>query len=401
MVTAPHDLIIIGAGISGLSLAYYANRQGLCTLILEQEDRYGGCLHSHRLDGHPFWLELGAHSGFNSYGRLLDIMEQCDLLGRIQKKEKVSFKLLVDNQVRSIFSQLRLLELLGSLPRLFTTRKAGRSVAQYYGRIVGPNNYAQVFGPAFNAVICQEAGGFPAELLFAPKPRRKDVLRSFTLPGGLQTIADTLAAQPNMEIRPGQPVQKLNFDRRIFTVTTPDGSVQAHFVAIATPASTAAVLLEESFPELAAMLAEIVTVTVETVGVVVRRDDLQWPPLAGLIAPRAPFYSVVARDTVPDDTYRGFSFHFRPDRLDDSGKSACIAEVLGVAAGRWVDRTSRINRLPALRVGQQDRIIGIEQLLMDCPLALTGNYFTGVSLEDCVSRSWQEWQRLQKLMAKG
>ena len=40
------DLLIIGAGISGLSMAHYAAAAGLNVLVLEQEDRVGGCLHS-------------------------------------------------------------------------------------------------------------------------------------------------------------------------------------------------------------------------------------------------------------------------------------------------------------------------------------------------------------------
>ena len=73
------DIIIIGAGISGLSLAHYCAKEGLKTLVIEKTERVGGTFHSHRFGGEAgdFWLELGAHTGYNSYGNFLGILEDC------------------------------------------------------------------------------------------------------------------------------------------------------------------------------------------------------------------------------------------------------------------------------------------------------------------------------------
>ena len=73
---ADYDLLVVGAGVSGLSMAHYAAEAGLKALVLEGEERPGGCLHSHRFSGEykGFWIELGAHSCFNSYGNLLAIL---------------------------------------------------------------------------------------------------------------------------------------------------------------------------------------------------------------------------------------------------------------------------------------------------------------------------------------
>jgi len=53
-----HDVIIVGAGISGLSLAHYCAKSGLDTLILEKNDRTGGTFHSHRFgdEAKGFWI---------------------------------------------------------------------------------------------------------------------------------------------------------------------------------------------------------------------------------------------------------------------------------------------------------------------------------------------------------
>ena len=394
------DLIIIGAGISGLSMAQDAARAGLNPLILEQDSRPGGCLHSHRFTGEQdgFWLELGAHSAFNSYGHLLALLEAAGALSRLQRRAKVSFCMYADDAVRSILSQLYFSELLLAPFRLMGSSKAGRSVADYFGAIVGSRNYAAVFEPAFSAVICQPASEFPADSLFNTRPRRKDVPRGFTLDGGLQTIADIFARQPGINLEFGQTVQEIERDDDHFLVRTGSGEYVARSLCLATPAGVAVHLLQTCFPALAARLAEISIAPVDTVGIVVPRSAVKLPPVAGLIGRNQAFYSVVSRDTAPDERYRGLTFHFRPGVLDAVGQQDCIARTLDVPRELLTAENvvSKTNQLPALRVGHGERTRDIDQMLAGSRLALTGNYFTGVAIEDCVSRSRQEWARLQR-----
>lgn len=395
------DLLIIGAGISGLSIAQEAARAGWNILLLEQENRPGGCLHSHRftsgdLDG--FWLELGAHSAFNSYGNLLALLESTGALNRLQRRAKVNFRLYAEGAVRSIPSQLAFAELLLAPLRLLGSNKIGRSVAEYFRPIVGPRNYRQVFEPAFSAVLCQPAGEFPADGLFNPRPRRKDVPRGFTLTGGLQTLAEIFAEQPGVHIAFGQTVQELWREADGFRVRTGNGVYLARSLCLATPVAVAADLLQDAFPALAERLAEIPTAWMDSVGVALPRSLLKLPPLAGLIGRNQPFYSAVSRDVVPDQRYRGFTFHFRPGALDTAGQRECIARTLNVAEDRLTatNLVSKTNQLPALRVGHGERARDLDQMLAGTRLALTGNYFTGIAIEDCVTRSRQEWARLQR-----
>ena len=391
-----YDLLVVGAGISGLSMAHNATAAGLNVLILEQECRAGGCLHSHRFSDEPdgFWLELGAHSVFNSYGNLLAMLEAAQALDRLRPRAKVGFRLIVDGVVRSIPSQLHFSELLLAPFRLLGWKKTGRSVADYFGRIVGPRNYAAVFEPAFNAVICQPASEFPAECLFNPRPRRKDFPRSFTLAGGLQTIAETLAN--DLPVQYGQTVRAVQQVSDGFRIDTADGVYHANALCLATPVAEAARLLQPDFPELSAALAQIQTAWVESVGVAVPKAQVKVPPVAGLIGRNAAFYSVVSRDTVPDPAWRGFTFHFRPGALDAASKRDCIAQTLGVPNTALTQVVTKTNQLPALRVGQGDWVGAVDRALAGTRLALTGNYFTGVAIEDCVSRSRVEWERLQR-----
>lgn len=399
-IMADSDLLIIGAGISGLSMAHYAAAAGWNVLVLEQEYRAGGCLHSHRFTGalDGFWLELGAHSAFSSYGNLLEILESHHALRRLQPRAKVGFRLFANGAVRRIPSQLAYSELLRAPFRLLGLIKTGRNIAEYYGHIVGPRNYAAVFEPAFSAVICQPADQFPADSLFNPRPRRRDIPRSFTLHGGLQSLADILAGSSGLRVELGQMVQNIQHSHGKFIVRTSSGDHTTRALCLATPVAVATRLLESEFPELASHLAEVETATVETVGVAIPKSQLNLPLLAGLIGRNEPFFSVVSRDVMPDPAYRGFSFHFRPGMLDEAGKRDCITQVLGLPNDllTLTNIVRKNNQLPVLRVGHSERTQAIDRLLAKSRLALTGNYFAGIAIEDCVTRSQQEFSRLQQ-----
>jgi len=128
--------------------------------------------------------------------------------------------MLVGNRIASIPSELSFPELFLSLPRILTARKEGRTMASYYSKIIGKRNFERVFGPLFSAVICQKADEFPADLLFKKRPRRKDVLRNFTVREGLQSITDSLAARPGITVLTGRGVREITSSDGVFSVAT-------------------------------------------------------------------------------------------------------------------------------------------------------------------------------------
>ncbi len=391
-----YDNLIIGGGISGLGLGHLCARKGLRTLVLERDDQVGGCIRSHTFwEAGGFWVELGSHTCYNSYGHLLDLVSDLGLEDDLRLKEKVSFKLLGRDGLHSVFSRLHPLELALSIPRLFTEKKAGKSVADYYSRVLGERNYRELFGPAFNAVICQPAGEFPADKLFRRKPRRKEIPRSFTLPDGLSDIPATIAVQEALETRIGTRVTGIAREGDLFQVTTEDGSeFLSRHVSPALPPDAAAALLADTFPELAKPLGEIRMAAIDSMAVAVPREVLNIPPLAGIIAPGDDFYAAVSRDYMEDSLFRGFCFHFVPDCLDREQQIERICAVLGIDREAIVDIAQRRNRLPALRVGHDALVAQIDAALAGTGLALTGNYFIGVSIEDCLTRSAVEFERV-------
>jgi len=126
----------------------------------------------------------------------------------------------------------------------------------------------------------------------------------------------------------------------------------------------------------------------------VPKDAIKLKPFAGLIGAEEDFYSVVSRDTLPNEKYRGFTFHFKAERLDEQKKLQNISKTLEISEKQIIAKTNKINNLPTLRPEHKDLINNLEKALQNQPLALLGNYFQGVSLEDCASRSVAEFNRL-------
>ena len=104
-----HDVLVIGAGISGASFAFHAACAGRRVLVLEQEQRVGGCLASQRTRW-GFWYELGAHTCYNSYGAFIELLESSNLMGELQKSLKKTI-LLVTHDPRAAERAQRIVQL--------------------------------------------------------------------------------------------------------------------------------------------------------------------------------------------------------------------------------------------------------------------------------------------------
>ena len=393
----PH--VVIGGGISGLGAAHFALRRGVETLILEHSDRVGGTLRSVQFDACPgFWTEAGGHTCYNSYGNLLSILDDLGLIPLLRPKAKVPFRLWRDGKRKSIFSALHPLELAAALPRLLRSSREGKGLAEYYGGTFGPKNYRDIFGPAFRAVVCQPPDDFPAELLFRKKPRRKGLPKSFTLPHGLGQIAQAIADQSGLGVRLNQQVSGVTQVGAGLRIGLSGGDeILCDALTLAVPPDIAALLIPAGLTDVAALAAGVGVAEIETLVLAVPARDLEQghlPPLAGLIAVDDVFYSAVSRDYAPDPLWRGFAFHFQPGVMchADQLKRAC--QVLGVGTDQVAEVAHAINRLPALRTGHAERVAKLDEALAGTRLGITGNWFIGVSIEDCLSRSRREVDRL-------
>lgn len=68
------DVIIIGAGLTGLSTAYFAKKKGLKVLVLEKSDRIGGVIKTRRENG--FQFEQGPNTGVIANPEIAELFEE-------------------------------------------------------------------------------------------------------------------------------------------------------------------------------------------------------------------------------------------------------------------------------------------------------------------------------------
>lgn len=395
-----YDLIIVGGGISGLTLACRASHgNAISILVLEKEDRLGGCLHTWQVE-HDFWVELGAHTAYNSYKNLLQVLQERQGLDRLTRRAKLGYRFLDENRLQSPLARLGWFELLTSLPFGLMRGQEGASLAEYYGALFGRRNYARMLSPAFSAVLSQPADGFPAKWLFRRKPRLKEAPRKYTWPTGLQGLAESLVEEAPFEVRAGMAVTAVRRKPDGYEIDAGGQSLHCRYLAMATPPDAAAHLLLDGHPQLAARLSAIPMAEIESLAVVVAADKVKLPPLAGLIGVNDAFYSVVSRDYLAHPKLRGFTFHFRPRRLDRDAKLARVCEVLGVAPEAIIAQREKHNRLPALEVSHVSLVEEVNDLIKGRRLFLTGNYFQGMSIGDCADRSTREAYRLLKTHKK-
>ncbi len=389
-----YDMIVIGAGISGLAMAFEAQQAGMDVLVLEKENRSGGCFHSEVVpdESGPFWLEMGTHTCFNSYGRLLKILRQLNLIDRMQEREKLRYRMLVNDQLVSIPSRLHFFELLTHVWRLFSLKKEGKSIADYYAALLGSKNYADVFRHAFGAVLCQQADNVPADMLFRKRPRDKSIKRSYTFASGLGHIITEL--EKRLAIKAGQNIHAIYQHEAGYDIETGDGVYQCDKLVCAIPAPAASRLLQQVHSDIADQLGWVNEVEIESVGIVVSKQILRLESMAGVIAADGDFYSAVSRDFVDHPNLRGFTFHFKPGLLGDEKKISCVCSVLGIQQSDLLYEFNKNNRLPAPEMGHHQLIEDLDTLLVGKKLALIGNYFNGVAVEDCLERVEKEFSRL-------
>lgn len=73
-VTIERDVVIIGAGPSGLTAAHELKKAGVSVAVLEARDRVGGRTWSNTIDG--AWLEIGGQWVSPDQSALIGLLEE-------------------------------------------------------------------------------------------------------------------------------------------------------------------------------------------------------------------------------------------------------------------------------------------------------------------------------------
>lgn len=348
---------------------------------------------------------MGAHTTYNSYGGFLEIAEESGASERMipRGEARKSFGLLRQGSYSwltppKLLLRFNWLEVAVNAPLGIFRKKAGRTMEGYFGGLLGRGNYRKYLSPFLAAVPSQSADGFPADgagSLFKKRPRREDVPRSYGFDGGLATVCDEAVKVQGMTVRKETAVRQVARDGTGFIVTASGGEpFRCDIAAIAAPVDAAASIVRDDFGDLATAMSTVATVDVESVGVVLPRERCWMPEVAFLVPVDDIFWSAVTRDPFPHEKLRSFAFHFKPGHSLDE-KLGRMQEILKVAPDDLGDPVERKRRIPAPAMGHDGIIAALDKSLAGGQLALTGNYFQGLAIEDCVQRSFAEWERVK------
>jgi protoporphyrinogen/coproporphyrinogen III oxidase len=442
------DSVIIGAGVSGLVAAHRLKKMGRDLLLIESGDRVGGVIQSHDAEG--FLIECGPNSLRGSH-EFLDLVEELNLTGdlitadprapayiyadaRLQAAP-MSPPALVKTKLISNSAKLRLLR----EPFVKARREGGEeSVASFIRRRLGGEILERMVAPFLSGVYAgdpeelsvqacfpklaefeAEAGGILRGALRAAKQSRKDPGRPkrSLRPYRLCSFRHGLSALPEALSR--SLGDRLLTRARIIGISSRGGfeikvehqgevkTIGCSTLVVSTPAYAAGCLLSEIAPEIAALIAEIPYVSIASVPLAYRAEQIARKLDGfGFLAPRGEglrtlgsiWSSSLFAGRAPEGwvcltNFIGGATDVEAVKLSDEELIRIahddLSKVLGISEKpRRLPITRYERAIPQYTLGHAARVERIESRLRDIPgLWIAGNYLRGISLGDCIKQA--------------
>jgi oxygen-dependent protoporphyrinogen oxidase len=444
------DVLIIGAGLSGLTIGFRLAQAGLRARVIEAAAQPGGVIGSRRRDG--VLCELGPNSALDTtplIGELLAAAgiggERCDASAISNRRYILrGGKLLPLPSSPLAFLSTPLFSAktkLGLLREPFIGRApAGseESVADFVKRRLGQEFLDYAIEPfvagiyagdpdalsvraAFPRLVALEDkyGSLIRGALLGARERKKnaekakDRAKSFSFRDGMQTLTDALARGIGADnVNCGASVTAIRREPGGYAVEidAQDGgtTLRAPMLVLATPAYAAAPLIEPLAPATAQALAQIAYPPVASVVSAYRREAVAHPLDGfGFLAPRlekpailgALFSSSMFDLRAPDGVVVTTAFvgGRRAPQLAQRQAGEIEASVrdemtlrLGAGAPLWSEVTRWEHAIPQYTMGHLARLATVDAAEQAHPgLFFCANYRGGVSVGDCIKSAHQ------------
>lgn len=446
-----HDVIVIGAGISGLATAYDLQSRGYDVQILERQVTIGGNAISERFNG--FLMEHGpttmnaADLGAMDFVRALRLDTSSVELGPNVLKRYLRdarglhgisthpLGFFLSGYLSPVGRMSMVAEILR--PRKkdnseetiheFTSRRFGK---QFADRVIEPMAAGIFMGDAKTLSI---NGAFPKLLdmeqqhgsiirgVLAAKRGSEPGRRLFSWPQGIGTLPRALAGTLGKRIHSGVAVTKITSSSSGFEVATANsGKLSARAIVLAVQPHVAAALLENLEPETATAVGNIPAPPIAAVFLGYRKSQVSHP-LDGLgflstqaenqIISGAQFSSTMFEGRAPDgyisiSSYVGGARSPKaaglPERELTNTVHNELAGLLGIKGEPVVSRTRHWPRgLPHYTLAHSARKKTIESASQRLPgLFLTGNYLQGVSIANCMTTAGLTAEKVHNELSK-
>jgi protoporphyrinogen/coproporphyrinogen III oxidase len=439
------DVIVVGAGLSGLTTAYRLQRAGLAVEVREAAARAGGVIGSERRDGVLF--ERGPNSGLDTTPLINEMLRDLGIAGERIDGSAASSKRYVLRGGRTVALPTSAGAFLGTplfsaaaKLRLFAEPFIARaapdseeSIAGFVRRRLGQEFLDYAIEPFVAGIYAgdpeqlsvpaafprlhaleQRYGSLLKGALLGARERRKssekakNMAPSFSFAQGMQTLTDTLAAALPA-VRYGHRVTALTqaADGRFVLAGEAGGqpwSSSARAVVLAVPAYAASEIVGPLAPAAARALDGIVYPPVAVVASAYRRQDVAHPLDGfGFLAPRVEqpavlgtlFSSSMFEGRAPQDTVLLTSFvggRRSPAAAAAPDQELCravdeeLARLLGTRRPPlWNEVTRWPRAIPQYALGHRQRLTAVEAAETEWPgLYFCANYRGGVSISDCI-----------------
>ena len=453
------DVAVIGGGIAGLSAALALHRLGVSYRLLEGSPRLGGVIRTEREGG--FLMEAGPDAILAQKPEAVALARELGLGDRLvptNPEQKTVFVLhrgrlrpLPEGMVLGVPTRFlpMVTTRLFSWPakvrmatevRLRARPDAGdESIASFLGRHFGPEAVARIGEPllagihagdpdrlsmlsAFPRFVEMERkhGSLIRAMWKAPRPKGSAPAAFVSFPGGLQELADAVAARVRPSASVGRPVRAVRPAASGWEIESANGAgLAAKALILAVPAPAAARLLAPIDAGLAGALDAFRSVSTAVVYLGYRRADVAHPLDGyGVIIPRGEglrasalgFVSTKFPGRAPEGhvLLRAFLGGARdPDILDhdddalvDRAAREC-APVLGLRGAPVLARVFRWpHATPQMEVGHAARMAGIDaQADARRGLYLTGAGLRGTGIPDMVADGQRQAARAAAWLA--
>jgi protoporphyrinogen/coproporphyrinogen III oxidase len=438
-----HDIVVVGAGIAGLTAAWELQARGLRPVVLEGSDRAGGVIRTETLDG--FVIDAGPDSLLVQKPAAVDLCRALGIADRLipTLQPRIAFVLRGTELVplpeasylgfptrlgpfvtSGLFSWPGKMRMAAELMLAARTGDEDESIGSFVRRRFGDEAVSTLAEPLlagihvgdverlsvhalFPRLVQAERAGGVLRTLATAAPAPQSAHGAFmSFPGGIAEIVGALAREVgDAAIRYRTRVARIE-GRQPFTLTLDSGeSIVARSVILATPAPTTATLVPAIDRDLARLCADIPYASSATVVFGVRRRHVARelrgsgfvvPSREGINLTAATFVSSKWPRRAPSDMVllRGFLGGAKREtvlsRNDDELAALAFAElapILGISGEPTLERVYRWPQsTPQYEVGHLARVRAIEARLAHVPgLFVSGSGYRGTGIPDCIA----------------
>jgi len=447
----PYDVVVAGAGISGLTCAWALRRAGLRVIVLEAGDDVGGCISTVRRDG---CIADGGPQTLAATPAVMDVVASLGLDDKVRRAAAgvpfffahgrlepapTSPGAFIASPLLSPLAKLRLLAepFIGARASSeeesvaeFAARRGGKPIVDalvrpMIGGIFAGDPARLSVQSAFPGLVDSERR-YTSVMIGAIARRRKSGVRRpapMSFAGGNDTLTSALAATLAPDVRLGVSVTELvlrGARMELVYEGTSSGSVVTRHAVLATPAYESGRLLSRLEPDAAAALGSIRYAPVAQVALSYRLEEVEADlrgfgflsgeesslRILGCTWNSSMFDGRCPHGRVLVTAFLGGTSDPSVAQLRDDEIVAIahrdLQRALGIDSTPAVIAGFRFERaIPQYELGHAQRLATVAAGMSRLPqVSLIGNYFTGPSVPDCIAGALAAADRVKSLLSQ-